>query len=331
MTPYLLVFTVFLAIYFALGMIASRDRFDQAGRYLLLAPLAIFTFIYAGHIGSDLISYSGIYDTAEILLLEPGFSILMMSAKSMGLGYDSFAKLVALAQFVLLVLVVKRLRDPSFFLLFYVSVFFLNFQFNVVRNSLALLILAAFYVRTQKLSMIALVSASIIHYSSLISLGFYWLAILRRQWLAMSIVLGLAIVIAVIQLYPDLVTGQLGDLFVYRDYLVRDYDSKTIYPALLLKLILSWFFFRNGGRPLYFKAYLVLVVLIHMSSPIFSRLSDMVLFLSVLDICARHRIRQHRRMMILLTLALMASSFLIPWSDCQSGGNDNWCLVDVNN
>jgi hypothetical protein len=135
-----------------------------------------------------------------------------------------------------------------------------------------------------------------------------------------------ALVIAALWLHPELMGDQLGDAFIYKGHLEQAYESKAVYPALLVKLAVVWLFYRNGGNRFYFAAYAILVVLVHLISPILSRVCDLVLFLALLDFCMRQRLRRHRLLAIGLTLILVVSSLLIPWNDCQGGGTDNWCL-----
>ncbi|MBV8045719.1 MAG: EpsG family protein [Paludibacterium sp.] len=326
MTPYFLVFGWFLAICLVLETTGSHRSLTRTERWLLLLPLAVFSIMYAGRIGTDVESYRELFDQAEQFPLEPGFSMLMIAAKWLGLNYTSFTRVLAAVQILLLGSVVMRLRDPLFFLLFYFSSFFLNFQFNAIRNSLALLVVAAMYVRLLQPRFSTLLASTVIHYSSLITLGLQRLALSRRQWLVIALVIVASCGVSLIWLQPDLLGPQFSELFVYRGYLDQEYESKTVYPALLLKLAVVWLLYRNGGNRFYMAAYAVLVILIHAISPVLSRLSDLVLFLTALDFCLRHRLERRRLLAIGLTLTLVASSLLIPWSDCQEGGGENWCL-----
>jgi hypothetical protein len=326
MTPYVITFVSFLAIYFVLEATTNGRKLTSGERLILLLPLAIFAVMYAGRIGTDSDQYSSLFDVSEEFPVEPGFSLLMTGAKAIGLDYIGFTKVLAIVQMLLLVSVVKRLTDPLFFLLFYLSSFFLNFEFNAIRNSLALLILGAIYVRLQRPSLVALVSSSVFHYSSVITLGMQRLAISRRQWLAICGITIIAGLFAVLWFRPDLGGDQIGALAVYQGYLGQDYETKSIYPALLLKLVIVWFFYRNGGSRFYLAAYAIFVLLVHLVSPVLSRVSDLVLFLALLDFCTRQPLQRYRFAAIGLTMMLVVSSLLIPWNDCQTGGSDNWCL-----
>jgi len=326
MTPYLIAFASFLVAYVALETTSGHRILGRTERCVMLLPLAVFAVIYAGRIGTDVDNYGALFDLAEEFPVEPGFSMLMIGAKSLGLDYVHFTKLLAIVQMLLLASVVTRLRDPLFFLLFYLSSFFLNFQFNAIRNSLALMIVAAVYVRIRRPGITALLSSTVIHYSSLVTLGLQRLALSRRQLLAIGLMVVSATVVAAMWLRPDLLGDQLGDLFVYKGYLEQEYESKAVYPALLIKLAVVWLCYRNGGNRFYMVAYALLVALVHLISPILSRLCDLVLFLALLDFCTHRRLERHRLLAIGLTLILVLSSLLIPWNDCQGDGKDNWCL-----
>jgi hypothetical protein len=326
MTPYLLVFASFLAVYFALEATTNGRKLMPGERWMLLLPLAIFSVVYAGRIGTDADQYSYLFDTSEEFPVEPGFSMLMTAAKSIGLDYIGFVKVLAIVQMLLLASIAKRLRDPLFFLLFYLSSFFLNFQFNAIRNSLALLILGAIFVQLRRPSLVALVSSSVIHFSSVITLGVQRLAVIKRQWLAMVGITIATALFMVLWFRPDLAGDQFSALAVYQGYLGQEYESKSVYPALLLKLVIVWFFYRNGGSRFYLVVYAIFVLLVHLVSPILSRVSDLVLFLALLDFCMRHPLQRYRLAAVGLTMVLVVSSLLIPWDDCQVGGTDNWCL-----
>jgi len=327
MTPYLLAFGSFLAVFFAFEALGQHRPLTRTERWLLLLPLGTFALSYAGRIGTDVERYGELFGIAEQFPLEPGFSALMVAAKWLGLGYVEFTRVLAAIQILLLGSIVLRLREPLFFLLFYFGAFFLNFQFNAIRNSLALLIVAALYARLERPGIAALLGSTVVHYSSLATLALQRLALSRREWLAVGLVVLAAALISLLWLRPELLGAQFSELFVYSGYLEQEYESKTIYPALLIKLVVVWLLYRNGGNRFYMVTYAVLVALIHLISPVLSRISDLVLFLATLDFCLRLRLERYRLLAVGLTMALAASSLLIPWSDCQAGGEQNWCLV----
>ncbi|MEO9384710.1 EpsG family protein [Chromobacterium phragmitis] len=330
MTPYLFVFAAFMAMFLTLEATAGRRALTRTECWMLLLPLAIFAIAYAGRIGTDVENYARLFGLAEGFPLEPGFSILMIGAKAIGLDYVDFTRLLALMEMLLLLSIVTRLRDPLFFLLFYLGSFYLNFQFNAIRNSLALLIVAALYVRLPRAGLLTLLSSTAIHYSSLLSLALLRLSLSRRQKLATGLVVAAGCAIALVWLKTDWLGAAAEGLSGYTGYLEQQYESKAVYPALLLKLCVAWLMYNNGGRRFYLTAYAMLVVLIHAVSPALSRLGDLVLFLMLMDFCANHRLVRRRMLAIGVSCVLVLSSLMIPWSDCQNGGEANWCLSGPN-
>ena len=330
MTPYLVFFSLYLAFYFALEAIAwRRGGVTPTTGCLMIVPLAVFGVIYAGHIGTDTVNYGVIYQAPEDFPIEPGFALLMTAAKHVGIGYSMFMKLLVIVQLVLLTSIVARLRDPLFFLLFYVAAFYLNFQFNQVRNSLALFIIAASYIWLRRSSLFALLAAVAIHFSSPITFGLQVLAGSRYQRMAIGMVAGTAGLLLAAFILPQVIDSDwLKAIFVYKDYLELEFEGKSVYPALLVKLAIVWILFRNGGSSFYLTTYAILVAFIHFVSPILNRVCELVLFLALTDFCMRHRLRYSwaRLATIGLTLVLVISSLLIPWNDCKKEGADNWCI-----
>ena len=174
MIPYIFVFSISLLIFFVFELIlVHKSRFDWITILALIAPISLFNLLFAGTIGSDLPHYTYQYDFANDFILEPGFSFLMVSAKFIGFNYLLFTKLLAIIHLFLLFYIIINVKDPLIFFLFYLGLFYLNFHFNAIRNSLALLFFAAFYVRTKKLNIYSCVISTAIHYSSVITFSIH--------------------------------------------------------------------------------------------------------------------------------------------------------------
>jgi hypothetical protein len=296
-----------------------------------MLPLAIFAIIYVGHIGTDNESYGYLFEVARDFQLEPGFSILMIGAKNLGLSYVDFMKIIAVLQILLLVSIVSRLRDPHFFILFYMSSFFLNFHFNAIRNSLALLIIAVLFVRFKRPTIISFFFSMSVHYSSIFTYGMQKLAPSRYQMLAIVLVMIIAVLIGSLWFHPEILLDQMGGWFIYGGHLLNnhDFDAKLIYPALLVKLVVVGLLHHNGGNRFYLTVLAIFVFLTHLTSSTLARVCDLILFLAILDFCMFHRLIRYRLITITLTLILILSSLMIPWRDCQNGGEGNWCLPDA--
>jgi hypothetical protein len=330
MLPYLLLFASFLMLYFILEISTANRTLSYTTRWVSIVPLAFFSVTYAGHIGSDVESYDNFFKIAEDFPTEPGFSVLMIVAKSVGLSYKDFMKALAVIDMLLLASIISRLRDPLFFVLFYTSSFYLNFQFNAVRNSLALLIIAALYVRSQRQGLNAIMVSTCIHYSSPITLALQRFASSRHQMLQIWIAGITSVLVFFLWSNPAILSNPLWDIFFYKGHFFSEAETKAIYPALLIKLIVVGLLYRNGGNRFYFITFAMAVGLVHLTSPIFSRVCDLILFLAVLDFCSLNRLVRYRLLAIGFTLLLTLSSLLIPWSDCANDGIGHWCLSGTN-
>jgi hypothetical protein len=331
MTPYVVFFSLYLTLYFALEAIAwRRAELSRPAGCLMILPLAIFAMIYAGHISIDSINYGLIYESPQDFPVEPGFALLMVAAKHAGLSYFVFMKIFVAVQLLLLTAIVARARDPLFFMLVYFAAFYLNFQFNQVRSAMALFIIVASYLWLRRFSFFMLLPAVAIHYSAPISFGLQFLAKSRHQRMAIGLVLAGAALMLAMFVLPQLIDSDLlKAIFVYKDYLELEFEGKRVYPALLVKLAIVWILFRNGGSRFYLITYAILVVFIHLVSPILNRICELVLFLALTEFCIQFRLRHNwsRLLVIGLALVLVLSSLLIPWTDCQKGGPDNWCIA----
>lgn len=326
MIPYAILAVCFLSLYFALEIVSCNRKVSSAVSLIPMVPLIVFTVVYAGEIGSDAGNYKTLFYNAEKFRQEPIFSLLMLNARSFGLDFIEFAKLLALLQLLLLALIVIRLRDPLFFMLFYFGCFFLNFHFNTLRNSLALLFMGAMLVQFKRIGILATITSTLIHYSSLGAVLLQRLSLSGRKRAVISLLALGGVLIAIIWFNRSLIADIPSATFVYIEHFRRDTISSAIYPALLLKALVVWLLAYNGGNSVLFVAYVIAVVLIHISHPIFSRVSDLVLFLAVLDFCINHRLTRMRLLAIGLTCILVLSSLMIPISDCQLARQDRWCL-----
>jgi len=328
MIPYAILFISFLSLYFSLEIASWNRKISSMISFIPMLPLVVFAFFYAGEIGSDAENYNRLFGIAEELPQEPIFSLLLYSAKSLGLDFIEFSKLLVLSQFLLLTLIIRRLREPLLFLLFYFGCFYLNFHFNALRNSTAILLIGAVLVQFRRVGLITILISSLIHYSSLVTIALQKLSQSGRKRLAISVLVLASIMIILIWLNRNLIADIPSSNFYYSGYFQRDAVSGAIYPALLLKLVVMWLLFLNGGNRILFAAYAIFVVLIHATDPIFSRISDLILFLAVLDFCTHHQLVRKRLLTIGLTSILVLSSFMVPMRDCQSSGyDDNWCLL----
>ncbi len=326
MIPYALLYSSFV-FSFSLMEYASGAKKPKASKiYLTLLPIYIFSILYAGYIGTDAKNYNFLYLNAYENWLEPGYSFLMILSQELGLSFRAFSVTISIFQLILLSLIVNRLKDPLIFIFLYFSMFYLNFHFNALRNSVSLLILGVLYVRFGKSGFISLILSILFHYSAIFAVFLQKISLFRRTLVSTFIILILFAAFSLAWLYPAMLDAILPKNLFYRAYLDLVYPSKNFYPSLLIKLVIVFILLKNYGNRILSISFALLTFAVHAYSPILSRLGDIVLFLIILDACYKFHITRFRRTVILTTYIVMLSSFLIPLNDCKSKGIGNWCI-----
>lgn len=324
MIPYVFVFAFSLLLFFILEYSLYRSsKISKINIISLITPVAVFNLLFSGTIGSDLPHYTNQYQYANDFILEPSFSLLMIFTKTLGFDYLLFSKFLAIIHLVLLFFILTNIKDSLLFFIIYLSLFYLNFHFNAIRNSLALLLIGAIYVRTNKFTISTLFVTSTIHYSSVITF------LIQKNSLyfnsKMRILLFIIIILFTTYFFNDLELI-INEYFYYSAYLNRVEVTKSIYPALLLKTLLVWILYKNGCSIYYLIAYAVLVGIVHFVTPDANRLCDIVLFLSVIETLSSNMMIKFRSTAIVICVLLVFSSLLIPFNDCNDNSIDNWCI-----
>jgi len=321
MIPYIILYSLFIIFY----LITKNNIFFRYSRkhmiLICLIPLTIFSLLYSGHIGTDLSSYNDEYNLNKESTLEPGFVILINFANKLGLNYITFTKILAIIQILLLYKISLKLNEYDFFILFYFSNFYLNFNFNIIRNSLALLILGATYVNSLKPRYITYILAISIHFSSIFVILLELLTNLKIK----SKIITILLLIIFVYLFNHM--GYINSNF-YLNYLGKTVFTKNFYPALLIKFTIASLIFMNGGNGLYFTIYFILVVLVHLLDPIISRFSDIVLFMYIINYLRYNCLCKYYKFIVILTFILMISSFLIPLNDFYNNDGKFWYIYN---
>jgi hypothetical protein len=105
-----------------------------------------------GNVGYDTCNYKELYatmgdmDYEEIWYIEPGFVVLNLISNIFFNEPQIFLFLFAVAQGVLLYFIAKKIRNPSVFLILFISTFYYSFFLSMIRQGLATLILCFAYI-----------------------------------------------------------------------------------------------------------------------------------------------------------------------------------------
>jgi len=155
---------LFLLIYiFAFLLIITCDK-----KYLFI-PIVVISVLAGlrGNVGYDTCAYKKLYTSiglltyADLSYIEPSFYLFAWLCKLISKEPQFFLFIISVTQGVILFLVVRQVRNPRFFLLFFTALFYYPFFFSTIRQGLAMLILSfcyATYLRKGSLTSVSFVS-----------------------------------------------------------------------------------------------------------------------------------------------------------------------------
>ena len=188
----MLVYAAVMIACLLLLTVAHLGSTRQRKRIVLFSVFALTCFAaLRGYVGTDTGAYHSMFSNfsneslADVLgVVEPIFALLIKAAATFSDDSFVFVVLIALIQGLLLARVATTSNNPLDFLAIYVTIFYLNFHFNIVRAGTAILFLIL-AMRVPKeddnqTKFYALgVAAILAHYSAVI--GFLPLLLLRQR------------------------------------------------------------------------------------------------------------------------------------------------------
>lgn len=152
----MLIYALIIFAGMASALLSAAAGGDRRPLYAGCALLTAFAFM-RGDVGTDTYTYHQQYfdftavdtDILRMLAIEPFFLLLIKLLSGIGglVGLrpetlsTAYVAAIALFQGWLLLLLLRRLRNPGLFLLFYSATFYINFQFNILRAAAATLLL----------------------------------------------------------------------------------------------------------------------------------------------------------------------------------------------
>jgi hypothetical protein len=192
--------------------------------YLIILIITIFAGI-RGEVGTDTLAYHEIYTEflqndfqTNIRSFEPGFIFLCYMTSFFSLNVYALTFSISLMQMYALCVIVKKTNKPIHFLLIYISLFYLNLEFNILRSGISVLFLvcASLYINSKSKNFYLYGFCSIIfHYSSLI--GFIPLIFLLE---ISKIFFGFSVPYTINELlkfsFVAFVLGYFVDIFIYK-------------------------------------------------------------------------------------------------------------------
>jgi len=266
-------------------------------------------------IGADMPDYIELYNSKESFDKSgPIFGYIANFFNSYKVSFFIFYLCVVSFEFLLLYKISSKLINYNYFLVLYFSNFFLMMQFNAVRQGLSLLILCyALLLNDKKIKYFAYVIAIGIHYSSLMIL-------VIKQFKKTSIV----------SYIFTICSGLILGILVYKGYVNKNYFnfSITFYPALTIKLLMMYIFYRFGINKNLVYAFCGCYVIIMLGFPLLSRLTEGIFMISAL-LYSKENARNNNMIIVLyiLTIILFVAQMKYVYLDCElPDGIFKYCL-----
>ena len=222
MLPYYVVlFHTSIILLFSLVIPAHQQRWFASYCIFIMAIYAAVR----GYNGTDTYSYHVMfYEFSEttfiesIKAIEPLFYFLLKLTSLFTSNSFAFTALVSLVQAAILFQLVKTSKSPAEFLLIFIAVFYIDFEFNILRAGTAvmLIILASRYadsISKMKFYGFGLI-AVLFHYTAIIGLLYLTYVAEKRFWTRMLLLVGI-LIIGGIGFYYSLDSARLGKLIYY--------------------------------------------------------------------------------------------------------------------
>lgn len=258
----------------------------------------VFTFLFffliflipgvRGDVGQDTYSYMVHYDYLNNLnnflsILtekEPFLYIIMYVHKLLFNSYTGFLIIIALLQSILLYRATRNLYHRSFFLVFYLAIYFFEFHFNVIRVGLAsLFFLNALSEinKNKKTAFIYVLLSLTSHISILVLLPIIIVkARLNRKQLFKISLLAITFITMIFVLFGNMI------LYKIEAYSILDFSEARLPLLVTLTLLLAWIsYFISKKLPPEFKVALFTFSIFFLYSGI-SRISYRFYMISLL-------------------------------------------------
>ncbi len=286
MTPY---FTFFILEIGLLAFLATAKRRITQN---FLAFIFIFILILfaglRGMVGIDTASYHlafeaidlRTYSFSEWFAFEPLFSAFMIFIRAFLDDPHSFIFFIALIQGILIFLISRKHPNKAVFLALYISGFYIQNQFNIIRAGLAGLFLVYAYTqkREGKDNTLPLILGSLCHYSAVIAVPFLFDLQHKYRMLAL-LVIGSALLMFMEGF--DRISGKLMYYFIDSTYFssgnieIGPFFIVTLALILLAHLLAN----RELGYQIHFLIVFVIVLkFMQMRFPVLWRAYDLLYF-----------------------------------------------------
>jgi hypothetical protein len=337
---------LYLSFYFGsiFLFICSIDKHLKAISNKIIFFLSIvILLLFAGFrygIATDYWSYYDIFREKEgIQRIEPGFVFLIRAYKIVTFSgsYNGFVFFIAVLSIVIKYCFFKKLRNPFIALVFYIALFYINLEYNVIRQGLASsLICYAVYCTKKKDAFLFICLAATIHISSFMFLPLYFLCINKNnekifniKTIPIIILFAILFRLFVLRTLLDIAVSLIG---IKESSLINQavhyffYSSDfTITMGFIRRfVIIVLFIILNNRYPVnncYFNIYLVgfFIYMIFMGNDILAHRMCLSFDVFVIPLYANLGIRYTRKNLIVIII-LFSMLFVNYWSPLKGEG-----------
>lgn len=295
----------------ALATIGGRS-FRRLGIFLCLMIMFLFAALNPGK-GTDYPNYEMLFNNTEDLLdaRDIAFYVFMMAVRNAGFDFQSFLLLTALLYFASIKILTDRLAHPILFVFFYLSGFYLYFQFNAVKQGLAIFLMLVALSSAKRLGKVFfLIIAALTHTSQA---ALVLLNSVRHSKFAL-VLMAAPVVWLVVEFYSQ-----------YALYPIIEAKG-VIYPILIVKGLFCVWALRFGVSKFWVLAVVVSVFAVHLGAIYISRIVDALVLMVVFELGSVFRkfTIVDKIVIVVAGLSMLIGSLNIVYQDCLINSIE-WC------
>jgi hypothetical protein len=284
----------------------------KLGIFLCLTIMFLFAGLNPGK-GTDYQNYEMLFYSTEDLLdaRDLAFYVFVMAVRNAGFEFQGFLLLIALLYFASIKMLTDRLSHPILFVFIYLSGFYLYFQFNAIKQGLAIFfMLVALSSFRQQGRVFFLTAAAFTHTSQ-----------------AALVLLDLARHSKILVIFMVIPVFWLIITFYSQYALYPIIETKgTIYPVLIAKGLFCLWALRFGVSKFWVLSVVASVFAVQLGAIYISRIVDALVLIIVFQICCVSRSFTIREKVVIAVaaLAMFVGSLNIIYQDCAIGSIE-WC------
>jgi hypothetical protein len=312
---------IFMGIYIAFYVIcftmlsismAGGRLLRGIGIFLCLTAMFLFSGFNPGK-GTDYVNYRDIFYGTEYLVdsRDIGFYAFTILFRTAGFEFQSFLLAIALLYFLAIYVLVKKMAHPIFFVFLYLCGFYLYFQFNAMKQGIAIMLMLVGISWGRSLRGMGFLTVSALFHTSQAAVVLLHLA-QRKKFL-----MGLAV-------FPVIWLTATFYSPYYLQALIE--TEKVIHPVLITKGIFCVWALRFGGAKFWAVLVVCSVVAVEFGAVFVSRIVDALVMIVIFQLCSVSRsfTKWEKFIISIVGLFMFIGSLNIVYQDCVMGSSV-WC------